>query len=176
VKEAPHELARDSGEGELEGGVLVHRVVSTLVGEGTDPAALASGDLVRTDDPGRVAGAGGGDGVVVGDVEPVAQANLRTLVRHRLCHGLAQLPSSPLTFAEAPWAFNAPPQAASQAALRPLSLARWEHGWDSWETFFRFTGCNPQPANGPGAPEAPLVPGTCGPRMPANEARPTLGT
>ena len=47
VQEAPDELARDAGERELEGGVLVDGVVAALEGERTDVAALAIGDFVR---------------------------------------------------------------------------------------------------------------------------------
>ena len=58
----------------------IHRVVSALEGERSDAAALALGDLVGLDHARRVAGARRGDGVVVGTVEPVAQADLGSAV------------------------------------------------------------------------------------------------
>ena len=80
VQEGPDQLARDPGERELEGRVLEHRVVTALEGERADAAALALGDLVRLDHARRVAGARRGDRVVVGTIEPVAQADLGSAV------------------------------------------------------------------------------------------------
>ncbi len=87
VQEAPHELARDSRERELEGGVLIDGVVTALEGERADVAALAIGDLVDFDDARRVAGAGGRDRVVVGTLEPVAQPDLGTAVDQAAARG-----------------------------------------------------------------------------------------
>ena len=66
VQHAPHELPRDVLEPELEVGVLEDRVVAALEGQRADRVALLVGDLVGADHPRRVAGAGGGDGPVVG--------------------------------------------------------------------------------------------------------------
>ena len=77
VQHAPHELARDVLEPELEVRVLEHRVVPTLEGEGSDGVALLVGDLGRADHPWRITRAGGGNGAVVGHRRRAAQGDLR---------------------------------------------------------------------------------------------------
>ena len=54
MQKGPDELARYALERELEGGVLVHRVVTGLEGERADAAALPRRDLGRLDHPFRV--------------------------------------------------------------------------------------------------------------------------
>ena len=75
VEERPDELPAHVLEPELEVGVLVDRVMAGLEGQGADRVALAGSDLLRSDHPRRVAGAGGGDGPVVGARPGVAQGD-----------------------------------------------------------------------------------------------------
>ena len=81
VQEAPDHLTREAGERELEGRMLVHRVVAAKEREGANALALFFGDFLCVDDAGRVAGAGGGDRVIVGAVEPVPQSNFQSTVQ-----------------------------------------------------------------------------------------------
>ena len=80
VQEGPDELAGDPRQRELEGGVLIHRMVPSPVGQRPDAPPLAIRDLVGTDDARRVAGAGRRDRVVVGSIEPVAKLDLGSVI------------------------------------------------------------------------------------------------
>ena len=82
VQERPDQLAGDARERELEGCVLEHRMVSTVEGEGADPAALALGHLLGADDPIGVAGPRSGDRAVVGALGRGPQADLGARVDH----------------------------------------------------------------------------------------------
>jgi hypothetical protein len=80
VQEAPDQLPRDPRERELEGRMLVHRMVSTLVGQRSDVPALTLRDLLGVDHTGRVARARRCDGIIVRPFEPVAEPDLRARV------------------------------------------------------------------------------------------------
>ncbi len=75
MEEGPHELAADIFEAEFEMGVLVDGVMATIERGGADVEALLVGDFFGDDKARGVAGAGGGDGGVVGVGEGVAESD-----------------------------------------------------------------------------------------------------
>ena len=75
VEEGPDELAADILEAEFEMGVLIDGVVAAVESGGADVEALLVGDFFGDDETRGVAGAGGGDGGVVGMREGVAEGD-----------------------------------------------------------------------------------------------------
>ncbi len=75
VEKRPDELAADIFEAEFEMGVLVDGVMAAVKGGGADVEALLVGDFFGDDEARGVAGAGGGDGGVVGVREGVTESD-----------------------------------------------------------------------------------------------------
>src|SRR5207302_2606590 len=66
MQKGPDELAADVLQAKLKMSVLINRVVAGIVRSGANGGALFFGDLFRGYQSRRVAGAGGGDGGIVG--------------------------------------------------------------------------------------------------------------
>src|ERR1700674_4772384 len=75
VEERPDKLAGDVFESELEMGVLVDGVMAGVEGGGADVEALLVGDFFGADQARGVAGAGGGDGGVIGMGPGIAEGD-----------------------------------------------------------------------------------------------------
>jgi hypothetical protein len=75
VKKCPDELAGNIFETELEGCVLLDRVMSCVKGERPNRVALLVGDLVRADHARRIAGTSGGDRSIERYSRRVAKSN-----------------------------------------------------------------------------------------------------
>jgi hypothetical protein len=74
VKKGPDELAADVFEAEFEGGVLKNGVMATVEGGGADVESLLVGDFFGSDEMVGVAGAGRGDGGIVGMREGIPES------------------------------------------------------------------------------------------------------
>ena len=83
VQDAPHELARDVFEAELEVGVLIDGVMACLERERADRVALAIRDFVDGDDPRRIARPRGGNRAVERVLGRIAQRDQRRCGRER---------------------------------------------------------------------------------------------
>ena len=75
VEEGPDELAADIFEAEFEMGMLVDGVVAAIESGGTNVEALLVGDFFGDDQARGIAGAGSGDGGIVGVREGVAEGD-----------------------------------------------------------------------------------------------------
>ena len=91
VQERPHELAAHVLEPEFKMSVLIDGVVAGVISRRADGRALFFGDLVGRNQARSVAGAGCGDGGVIGMRKRIAQRDARLgLLDRRRCLNFAR--------------------------------------------------------------------------------------